>query len=121
MLPLQTQGCSIRLHQPMKRVTKRRGMRLLNRKLTSSCWVSRAMRDLAFIVVSLVCNTVRALRSSRGMGNYYLRLRVGRSRPGILAAKNSHQAAAFPGQAPLAGGPFAYGTPLRLLGAVLRV
>src|SRR3984957_14649165 len=59
MLPRQTHGFSMRLHQPMKRVTRRRGMRLLNRKLMSSCCVSRPIKDLAVILVSFACNTVR--------------------------------------------------------------
>ena len=45
MLALHTQGCSMRLNQPMKRVSDRRGMRLVSRKLMSSCCNSLAMMD----------------------------------------------------------------------------
>src|SRR5262245_36077191 len=34
---LRTSGCSIWLNQPMNRVARARGMRFVNRKLTSSC------------------------------------------------------------------------------------
>src|SRR5271163_4345897 len=60
MLALHTQGCSMRLHHPIKRVSKRRGMRLVSRKLMSSCPSSRAMQDFAVILMSFACNTVRA-------------------------------------------------------------
>src|ERR1700679_2790444 len=121
MLPLHTQGCSIWLHQPMKRVTSRRGMRLLNRKLMSSCCVSRPMSDLAFISVSLACNTVRATAQVQGVGDYHDRLCFGRACPGFPAAQRVRAAAAFLGEAPFAGGPCAHVAPLRLLGAVLRI
>src|SRR6202044_2575222 len=66
MPPRQTQGCSIRLSHPMKRVNKARGMRLVSRKLMSSCWTNRAIRDRAVISVSFACNTVRASRPNEG-------------------------------------------------------
>ena len=44
----RTSGCSMRLSQPTKRVTSRRGMRLVSRKLMSSC-----------------CNDFQNLRSNR--------------------------------------------------------
>src|ERR1700722_5170231 len=121
MLPRQTHGFSMRLHQPMKRVTRRRGMRLLNRKLMSSCCVSRPIKDLAFIVVSFACNTVRPTKYLQGIDYYYDRLCLGRARPGIPAAQSIRTAAAFFGETPFARGPFAHGAPLRLVGAVLRI
>src|SRR3569833_3645807 len=42
----RTSGFSILEIQPMKRVSAARGMRLVNRKLRSSCWVKEAMRAL---------------------------------------------------------------------------
>src|SRR3984885_1203469 len=47
----QTSGLSIWLNQPMKRVTAARGMRLVRRKLRSSCCVRLAIRPL--IVMNL--------------------------------------------------------------------
>src|SRR5450755_607790 len=106
MLPRQTQGCSMRLHQPMKRVTRRRGMRLLNRKLMLSCCVNRPIKDLAFIVVSFACHTVRVPRCEQGIDHYYDWLCVGRARPGIPAAQSIRTAAAFFGETSLARGAF---------------
>ena len=37
----RTSGFSILLNQPMKRVSAARGIRLVSRKLRSSCWVRR--------------------------------------------------------------------------------
>src|SRR5580704_16176456 len=67
MLPLHTHGFSMRLNQPMNRVASRRGMRLLKKKLMSSCWVRRAISDLAFIWLSFVCNRVGAGQKARNL------------------------------------------------------
>src|SRR5437879_3585025 len=48
----RTKGCSILLNQPMKRVSAACGMRLVNRKLRSSCWVREAIRPR--IVINLL-------------------------------------------------------------------
>src|SRR3979490_606683 len=48
----RTKGFSILLNQPMKRVIVARGIRLVNRKLRSSCWVREAIRP--FIVINLL-------------------------------------------------------------------
>src|SRR3954467_1079475 len=48
----RTNGFSILLNQPMKRVSAARGIRLVKRKLRSSCWVSEAIRP--FIVINLL-------------------------------------------------------------------
>src|SRR3954471_11230588 len=48
----RTSGFSILLNQPMKRVIAARGIRLVSRKLRSSCWVSEAIRP--FIVINLL-------------------------------------------------------------------
>src|ERR1700722_5292259 len=45
-------GCSILLNHPMNRVTAARGMRLVNRKFRSSCWVKVAMRLLTVMNLS---------------------------------------------------------------------
>src|ERR1700710_1222892 len=45
----RTNGFSILLNQPMKRVSAARGIRLVNRKLRSSCWVREAIRPLSVI------------------------------------------------------------------------
>src|SRR3954470_2880883 len=52
MEPSRTSGFSILLNQPMKRVSAARGIRLVNRKLRSSCWVREAIRP--FIVINLL-------------------------------------------------------------------
>src|SRR5882724_2783203 len=48
----RTNGLSILLNQPMKRVSAARGIRLVNRKLRSSCWVREAITP--FIVINLL-------------------------------------------------------------------
>src|SRR3984957_4439206 len=57
----RTRGCSILLNQPMKRVTAARGMRLVSRKLRSSCWVRPAIRFL------IVMNLSAGFASAGGM------------------------------------------------------
>src|SRR2546421_5324606 len=57
----RTKGFSILLNQPMKRVSAARGMRLVSRKLRSSCWVKRAIRPL------IVINLSAGLASASGM------------------------------------------------------
>ena len=57
----RTSGFSILLNQPMKRVTAARGIRLVNRKLRSSCSVSAEIRPL------IVMNLSAALVSAGGM------------------------------------------------------
>src|SRR3954466_3740122 len=52
MEPSRTSGFSILENQPMKRVRAARGMRLVNRKLRSSCWVKEAMRALTVMNLS---------------------------------------------------------------------
>src|SRR6201987_1676531 len=48
----RTIGFSILLNQPMNRVSAARGMRLVNRKLRSSCWVKLAIRLLTVMNLS---------------------------------------------------------------------
>src|SRR6201999_3530546 len=48
----RTSGFSILLNQPMNRVSAARGMRLVNRKLRSSCWVKLAIRLLTVMNLS---------------------------------------------------------------------
>src|SRR5689334_5587772 len=57
----RTSGFSILLNQPMKRVSAARGMRLVSRKLRSSCWVKRAMARRSVI------NLSAGLASASGM------------------------------------------------------
>src|SRR4051794_4811214 len=57
----RTNGFSILLNQPMKRVSAARGMRLVRRKFRSSCCVKRAIRP--FIVINLSAG----LASASGM------------------------------------------------------
>ncbi len=59
MQAAQTSGCSMRLSQPMNSVSQRRGMRLVSRKLISSCCAIRSIRERAVILVSFACNKVR--------------------------------------------------------------
>src|SRR6202012_5787329 len=54
-------GCSIFLNQPMKRVTAARGIRLVSRKLRSSCWVRLAIRP------RIVMNLSAGFASAGGM------------------------------------------------------
>src|SRR6201995_2443903 len=54
-------GCSILLNQPMNRVTAARGIRLVRRKLRSSCWVRPAIRLL------IVMNLSAGFASAGGM------------------------------------------------------
>src|ERR1043165_8754524 len=56
----RTIGFSILLNQPMKRVIAARGIRLVSRKLISSCWVKVEMRPLT--VMNLSEGLVRAMR-----------------------------------------------------------
>src|ERR1700759_4995527 len=48
----RTSGFSILLNRPMKRVRAARGMRLVSRKLRSSCWVKVAIRLLTVMNLS---------------------------------------------------------------------
>src|SRR3954452_23780027 len=57
----RTRGFSILENQPMKRVTAARGMRLVSRKLRSSCWVKPAIRP------RIVMNLSAGLASAGGM------------------------------------------------------
>src|SRR6185312_9785773 len=57
----RTNGFSILLNQPMKRVSAARGMRLVSRKFKSSCCVKRAIRPL------IVINLSGGLASASGM------------------------------------------------------
>src|SRR3954471_20011194 len=57
----RTNGFSILLNQPMKRVRAARGIRLVNRKLRSSCWVKAAIRP------RIVINLLDGLASAGGM------------------------------------------------------
>src|SRR5438445_1499879 len=59
----RTKGFSSLLNQPMNRVSAARGMRLVNRKLRSSCWVKRAIRP------RIVINLSAGLASASGMGS----------------------------------------------------
>src|SRR5882672_3223698 len=57
----RTKGFSILLNQPMNRVSAARGMRLVSRKLRSSCWVKRAISP------RIVINLSAGLASASGM------------------------------------------------------
>src|SRR5260370_35689400 len=57
----RTSGFSILLNQPMNRVSAARGIRLVNRKLRSSCWVRPAIRPRTVI------NLLAGLSSAGGM------------------------------------------------------
>src|SRR5882672_9102669 len=57
----RTSGFSILLNQPMKRVMAARGIRLVSRKLRSSCWVKAAIRPRTVI------NLLDGLASAGGM------------------------------------------------------
>src|SRR3954453_122622 len=58
---VRTSGFSILLNQPMKRVIAARGIRLVSRKLRSSCWVKAEIRPLT------VMNLLAGLASAGGM------------------------------------------------------
>src|SRR6266481_8836010 len=57
----RTSGFSILLNQPMNRVMAARGIRLVSRKLRSSCWVKAAIRPFT------VMNLLAGLASAGGM------------------------------------------------------
>src|SRR6267154_2533552 len=57
----RTSGFSILLNQPMNRVMAARGIRLVSRKLRSSCWVKAEIRPLT------VMNLLAGLASAGGM------------------------------------------------------
>src|SRR5882724_7162211 len=57
----RTSGFSILLNQPMNRVSAARGIRLVSRKLRSSCWVKRAISP------RIVINLSAGLASASGM------------------------------------------------------
>src|SRR6478735_6015381 len=57
----RTTAFSILLNQPMKRVSAARGIRLVSRKLRSSCWVKAAIRP------RIVINLLDGLASAGGM------------------------------------------------------
>ena len=101
-----------------ERVSQRRGMRLVSRKLMSSCCTTRSIRERAVILLSFACNTVRA-EDSRDQTDTWLS--AGCLRAGGAAAQGATAAAALAGQAPLADGALAHGAPLRRAGAVLRI
>src|SRR4029077_2450858 len=63
----RTIGFSILLNQPMKRVRAARGMRLVNRKLRSSCSVREEMR--LFTVMNLSAGLVSACHYGYGFAN----------------------------------------------------
>src|ERR1700722_581258 len=123
MQHLHTQGCSIRLTQPMKRVSKPRGIRLVSRKLMSSCCTMRAIKDFSVMSVSFACNTVRRLGypPKEGGDQHNYSVRIGRIGAPPHAAQTATARACCAGPPSLAGGPFAHGAPLRGAGAVLRI
>ena len=108
----------MRLNQPMNRVSQRRGMRLVSRKLMFSCCTTRPIRERAVILMSFACNTVRA-EDLRDQTDTWLS--AGCLRTGGRAAQGATAAAAFAGEAPLADRALAHGTALRRAGAVLRI
>src|SRR3978361_726959 len=57
----RTKAFLILLNHPMKRVSAARGIRLVNRKLRSSCWVREAIRP------RIVINLLDGLASAGGM------------------------------------------------------
>ena len=106
----------------MKRVSNARGMRLVSRKLMSSCCTNRAIRDRAVISVSFACNTVRASRQPEDTAiNTIILYVLGAVALAIILQKIRTAAAALARQAPLAQRALAHGAALRVAGTVLRV
>src|SRR5436190_786754 len=98
----RTTGFSILLNQPMKRVRAARGMRLVSRKLRSSCWVRLEIRALT--VMNLSAGIVSAIR--HGFAHFDSLLVHGRDgcRRGLPEVERA--ACSFPRQAPVADRPF---------------
>src|ERR1700722_7339834 len=93
-------------------------MRLVSRKLMSSCCTTRSIRERAVILMSFACNTVRAEDLRDQTDNW---LSPGCLGTGAAVAQGAAATAALPGEAPLADGALAHGTALRRAGAVLRI
>ncbi len=114
----RTSGCSILLNQPTKRVVSRLGMRLVSRKLRSSCSDSLAMRDRTVMQRHTRSDSV----GRHGYVLYDMRPVWARRRGlGAALAKLKIAPAAVEGQAPVAGRPFAHVAPVGFADPVLRV
>src|SRR5208282_1222958 len=109
-----THGFSMRLNQPMKCVSQRRGMRLVSRKLMFSCCTIRSIRDRVVMLLSFACNTVRA-EDFRHQDDIFVR--TGGVRAGRAAAQIALAPAAVAREAPLARRTCAHGAALRRAGA----
>ena len=109
----RTSGCSILLNQPMNRVASRRGMRLVSRKLMSSCWNTLVERGShCHQTVRPAGNTIRR----HGFALHDLRaLRARRRRARDVAGQAEGAARAVEGQASVAARPRAHGAPLAAL------
>ena len=115
----RTSGCSILLNQPMSRVSRRRGMRLVSRKLMSSCCKISQHRGAH-------CHrTVRpALLRFAAMDSHYTTFALYALGAGALTTslrQAERPPRAVEGEAPLAHRPCPDGAPDRRDGAVLRI
>ena len=99
----RTSGFSILLNQPMNRVSAARGMRLVSRKLRSSCWVKAAIRPR--IVMNLSAGLVSAWWHGFAPSDSLAVRRCGRRRRGSLP-QIAGAAGAVARQAPLADRTF---------------
>ena len=99
----RTSGFSILLNQPMKRVSAARGMRLVSRKLRSSCWVRLAIRPRT--VMNLSAGLASACWHGFVPSDSRSVRRRGRRRRGSLP-QTAGAAGAVAGQAPLADRTF---------------
>ena len=116
----RTSGFSILLNQPMKRVSAARGMRLVSRKLRSSCWVKRG--DQAFDCHESVSWQWLALVAwIRHFRFFSLSAAAVAGAAAAAFPKLQGAARAVARQAPLADRTFQDVAPGRAAGAVLRI
>src|SRR6266436_4013016 len=114
----RTSGFSILLNQPMNRVSAARGMRLVSRKLRSSCWVKAEIR--LFTVMNLSAGLVSGFNHGYvDSHSVSCRRRGRRDRGGRPQGQGA--AGAVAGQAPLLDRTLEDVAPRRAHDPVLRV
>src|SRR5882757_3706291 len=114
----RTSGFSILLNHPMKRVSAARGMRLVKRKLRSSCWVKEEIR--VFTVMNLSAGLVSGFCHGYIDSRSVSRRRRGR-RDRSRRPQDQGAPGAVAGQAPLLDRTLEDVAPGGAHGSVLRI
>src|ERR1700687_5639527 len=114
----RTSGCSIWLNQPMNRVARARGMRLVSRKLSSSCKSIFRIWDRT-VMLRLTLGDKPRIDGARP--HHACPLRARRRRPDDVAGEAEDAAGALEGEAPVVDRACPDGTADCLAGAVLRI